>query len=53
MYIGGWHSRGGESYLYNLSGLEFWEDFIAADTVCKGDIQAVKIFSGDDITEAA
>lgn len=22
-----------ESYLYNLSGLEFWEDFIAAETV--------------------
>lgn len=26
--------RGLHTVLYNLSGLEFWEDFIAAETVC-------------------
>lgn len=29
-------------YLYNLSGWEFWEDFIAADTVCKANIGGLK-----------
>lgn len=28
--------RGLHTVLYNLSGLEFWEDFIAAETVCCG-----------------
>lgn len=38
---------GGESYLYNLSGLEFWEDFIAADTVCKANIDALNTIHDD------